>query len=175
MIIERIEEWRLTPELEAEISALLPAAFGEDFGGRSFHKQRHHLRLIAREEGRIIGHMALCFRAVRLGGALTDIVGLADVCTAPEARGKGVAARLLARAKAEAGETIAPYFILFGTAGVYAAHGFRAVPNPVVYTTMDDARTGAPGRLETSDLMVLELGADRWPEDAVLDLVGSLI
>ena len=38
MNVDRIPEWDLTPEVEAEIAQLLDRGFQEDFGGRSFHQ-----------------------------------------------------------------------------------------------------------------------------------------
>lgn len=174
MRIERIEEMRLTPAIEAEIADLLVAAFGEDFGGRSFHKQRHHLRLIARDGTRMVSHMALCYRAIRLGGDLHDMVGLAEVSTAPDRRGEGIAACLLGRAIEEARESTAPFFALFGVAGLYAGHGFRTVHNPLRWVGMDDARTSRIFAREAEDLMILELRDVPWDEGVEVDLLGPL-
>lgn len=172
MQIERVHEWHLTPALDREIADLVGAAFDTGFDGRSFFKQRHHLRLCARDGTRLVGHMALCIRAVRLDGDLTDIVGLAEVATHPEARGRGVASTLLQEAIAAAAETMAPFFLLFGTAPLYAGHGFRPVRNEMRFSNLDDAQTRGVGQGPATDLMVLELGDRRWPEGADLDLVG---
>jgi len=172
MQIDRIDEWRLTPDLDREIATLLDAAFGTGFDGRSFYKQRHHLRLTARDGGRLIGHMALGLRAIRLDGDLTDIVGLAEVATHPDTRGRGVASELLKEAIGAAEETMAPFLLLFGTAGLYAAHGFRPVDSVMRFTNLDDAQTRGVGEAPATDLMVRELGSRRWPEGAKVDLVG---
>lgn len=172
MQIERIEEMRLTDADEAGIAALLAAAFDTDFGNKSFYQQRQTVRFVAREGGRIVGHMGLCYRAVRLGDALIDIVGLGDVATLPEARGKGVASALMKASIEEAKQTRAAFFVLFGVRPMYAGHGFQNVAGPVRYIDLSDARTGTVKEEHHEALMVLPLGVHAWTKGQVLDLVG---
>lgn len=173
MRIERIEEMRLTREDEADIASLLDRAFGEGFNGRSFHMQRHHVRLVARDP-EIVGHMALCLRAVRLGERLVDIVGLAEVASAPERRGEGIASRLMEAALAEARATEAEFFVLFGERPMYAGNGFEAFDNPLRWVELDHARTGEVREGRKEGLMVLPLGEARWNGEAAVDLLGHL-
>ncbi len=172
MQIELIPEYALTEADDKAIADLLMHGFGEDFGGRSFHQQRHHMRLIIRGQDAIIGHMAICYRDVRLGDALTTICGLAEVVTAPEARGKGVATRLMEAAIAFAKTTQAKFFVLFGDRPIYAGHGFKTARNVITYTSLDYARTGGVITRDTQALMVLPLADEFWDETASLDLVG---
>ena len=101
MQIDRIDELRLHSADEAQITTLLTRAFGEEFGGNSFHQQRHHVRLVVRQP-HIIGHMALTYRAIRADGQMLDIIGLAEVATDPDHRGRGIAGALLQAAISEA-------------------------------------------------------------------------
>ena len=174
MQIERIPEWALTPEDEVQIAGLLARAFSTDFGGRSYFQQRHHLRLVVRQTGRIIGHMALLFRAVRLGVDLTDIAGLADVATDPNQRGRGIAQALLHEAIAEARASQAAYFVLFGNANLYSGNGFARQINPLTYLDMPDAKTGSVKTEPAQELMVLSLRGQAWDTSARLDLLGTL-
>jgi len=100
MLIEKIPEWDLSSQDDAEIAALLARCFPTDFGGRSYFIQHHHLRLVVRQP-QIIGHMALVLRSVQLGDRLVSIAGLAEVATDPAHRGQGIAAQLLQAAIAE--------------------------------------------------------------------------
>lgn len=174
MQIDRIEEIRLTPELDREIAALLLTAFDTEFGGNSFYKQRHHVRLTARDAGRLIGHMALCFRAIRIGDEIVDIVGLGEVSTATDRRGEGIASTLLEHAIAEARGTKAPFFVLFGTARLYPAAGFRSVRNPLRFVRVEGCRTMDVRDEPSQDMMVLELGERTWPEGQPVDLLGPV-
>lgn len=174
MLTEVIPEWSLTAPDEAQIAGLLARCFATDFGGRSYFQQRHHLRIVTRHNGRIIGHMGLMLRAVRVNAVLTDVVGLADVATDPDHRGKGIAAALLHAAIAEAKRSPAAHFLLFGTAGLYAGAGFRKAGNTITYLDMTGARTRDVHREPARELMVLPLRDQPWDETAALDLLGTL-
>lgn len=170
MRVEAVPEWALGPR-EAEVAALLARAFPEDFVGRSFYKQRHHLRLLALDPG-VVGHVAITWRAVRLGDALLDVAGLAEVATDPGRRGEGIARTLVARAVAEARAGGADAALLFGEAALYGALGFRAAANPVRHVSMHDGRTLDVRTLRDHALMVLPLRDSPWDGAAPLDLLG---
>ena len=174
MPVERIAEWVLTNADDAAIAALLARCFDVDFGGRSYCMQRHHLRLVRREAGKVIGHIALTFRAVRLGDELVDIAGLAEVACDPDHRGKGVATALLGTAIAEAKASPAQFLLLFGTAGLYGGVGFRPAHNPTTYVEMRGARNGPVKSEAAETLQVLALRGAAWDADAPLDLLGCL-
>ena len=173
-MIEQIADWDLGAEDEAHIARLLRGCFSTDFGGRSFFQQRPHFRLIWREGGQIIGHMAVMMRAIRLGGALVDVAGLADVASHPNHRGKGIAASLLQATIARVKGSQAQYFLLFGTARLYAAHGFAAAHNQITYIDMRGAQTGQVKTERAEELRVLPLRGQAWPVDAPVDLLGHL-
>jgi GNAT superfamily N-acetyltransferase len=171
---EVIADWDLGAADEAQIQRLLALCFSTDFGGRSYFQQRPHFRLVWREGGQIIGHMAVMMRAIRLGGDLVDVAGLADVATHPDHRGKGIAAALLQAAIGQLRATQAQYFLLFGTAGLYGAHGFAPASNELTYIDMRGAVTGAVHRQRSQELRVLPLRGQAWPVDAPVDLLGHL-
>ena len=172
--VDRIAEMDLSAPDQAQIADLLLLAFDGGFDGRSFYRTRHHLRLVIRHEARIVAHVAVQFRAMRLGGRLVDVGCLAEVSTHPDHRGKGHAARLLQAAIAEVWGARAEYFLLFGTAGLYAAAGFAAVQNPMIYVDLDGAQTGQVRREAAEVLRVLTLGATPWDPLAELDVLGGL-
>lgn len=176
--IEAVAEMDLSSGDEAQIVALLARAFDTDFGGRSYHKTRHHLRLVIRESGTIIAHVALQFRAMRLGGRpggrLVTVAGLAEVATDPGHRGKGHAAALLQRAIRRARAARADYMLLFGNARLYGAAGFRTVHNPMRFLELEGAASGAMKHQSAKMLMVLPLGFAPWDDTAELDLLGGL-
>lgn len=172
MQIERIEEYNLTAKDEAQINTLLVRAFDESFGDRSFHQQRHHIRFLTRDNGKVIGHMALSYRAIRMGDTLVNNIGLAEVATDPDHQGRGIATELLKATIAEARASQADFYTLFGVRPIYAGHGFRAVPNPVTHTALYHARTGDVTRAETTDLMVMQLRDILWDDTAPIDLLG---
>jgi predicted N-acetyltransferase YhbS len=172
MQIERVDETQLTPSDDALINTLLKRSFGGGFGNRSFHQQRHTLRLLLRQDKMVIGHMALCYRAVRLGDILHNIMGLAEVASDPDFRGQGVASRLMTAAIAEAKATQAAFFLLLGDQPLYTGNGFRAASNPITHVDYDQARTGSVHQAVRDQLMVLPLHNTPWDDTATLDLLG---
>ena len=174
MVIEQIAEWHLTGTDEAQIAGLMALCFDTDFGGRSYFKTRHHLRLVIRDAGQIVAHMALQCRAMRLGGRLITVAGLAEVATHPDHRGKGHAQALLQAAIGTAKAARADHLLLFGDAKLYAAAGFRTVHNLMIFLELQGALTGVIKHELAEVLMVLPLGSADWDETAELDLLGGL-
>lgn len=173
MEIERIPEWALTAADDRQIADLLARCFDTDFGDRSYFQTRQHLRLVHRQ-GAIVAHMALQFRAMRLGERLITVAGLADVATDPGLRGQGLASGLLRAALAEAKASPAEFVLLFGTAKLYAAAGFQTVHNQMIWVEMRDAVTRRVHRAAGDSLMVLPLHDLAWDDTATLDLLGNL-
>ena len=174
MTPEAIHEAELSAPDEAMIANLLTRAFGADFDGRSYYKQRPHLRLVIREDGRIVGHMALVMRDIRLGERLCPIAGLAEVATDPERRGAGIASTLLAEAVRRARGSLAQFMVLFGDRPLYAGHGFVMANNQLTYPVLDDVRTHGVTRRVDRGLMILPLRDAAWDFAARIDLVGHL-
>jgi predicted N-acetyltransferase YhbS len=172
MQIERIDETQLSPTDETAINVLLRRAFGNDFGNRSFHQQRHSFRLIIRQGPQVVGHMALCYRAVRLGDNLFNVIGLAEVSTDPDLQGQGIASALMREAIAQAKATQADFFMLFGDKSLYAGNGFQKKNNVLIYTDFHDAKTGAIHHEPAKGLMTLPLTDMPWDDTATLDLLG---
>ena len=174
MQVDAIPEITLSHADDAAIADLLSQAFDTDFGGRSFYKQRHHLRLVVRNDTQIIGHMGLCYRAIRMGNQLIDIVGLAEVATHPDHRKKGIASTLMTHAVQAAKQSKADFFILFGDEAIYAASGFRRRPNKMTFVVMDDAKTHTIKTALNNALMVMDLTEKAWDDQATIDWLGHL-
>lgn len=171
MQIDVIPEWQLTVADEAQIARLLIAAFDESFGGRSYHQQRHHIRLVARDPD-VVGHMALCYRDIRMGDTLVPIIGLAEVATSPGRQGQGIASALMAKAMQQAHDSSAAFFVLFGERPIYAGNGFVRMTNTLISTQLYHARTGVVATGPDDGLMVLALRDQPWDPDATIDLLG---
>lgn len=175
MTVEPIPEHMLTIADEEAISRLLARCFTTDFGGRSFFQTRHSWRHLVRQRGQVIAHLAVQLRAVRLGAEVVTIAGIADVATDPDHRGQGHAATLVQAALATARQSPASHALLFGTAQLYAAAGFRPATNPLTYLDLTGARTLALTRNEAARyLQVIDLAGVRWDETKALDLLGGL-
>lgn len=173
MQIERIEEVRLTAVDEAQIAKLLERAFPTEFVGRSYYRQRHHVRLVVRQP-LVVGHMALTYRAIRVADNLIDIIGLAEVATDPDFRRQGIAGALLQAAIAEAKQSPAPFMLLFGDAPLYAAAGFRPVQHKLRSVAMYWSRTLRTQTKQSDGLMMLPLADQVWPDGVDIDMLGHL-
>ncbi|OYU41134.1 MAG: hypothetical protein CFE33_03475 [Pseudorhodobacter sp. PARRP1] len=173
-MIEIIPEWALTQQDEAQINTLITRCFGDDFDTRSYHLQRPHLRVIHRDDGQITAHIAILLRAVRLGPDMVDTAGLAEVCTHPDHRGQGIASRLLQTAIRHCRTSPARFLTLFGTAPLYAGHGFAPHSNILTFVAMTNTHTTAIVTEPAQTLMVLPLGDQIWPASAPLDMLGPL-
>lgn len=173
MDYDRIEETRLAAADEAQIATLLPRAFNEDFGGRSYHQQRHHIRLVARDP-HIVGHMAMCYRDIRMGDQLVPIIGLAEVATDPDHQGKGIGSHLMTMALDEARASSASFFVLYGSRPMYAGNGFMPMNNPQTSTELYGAKTGKVVTKPSDGLMVMPLRDTPWDAQAHIDLMGFL-
>ena len=175
MTVELITEHLLTNADDRAIAKLLARCFLTDFGGRSFFQTRHSWRHVVRRDDAIVAHLAVQLRAARLGGDLVTTAGIADVATDPDHRGQGHAAGLLQAALGAARASPAEFVLLFGTAGLYAAAGFRPVANPLTYLDLTGARTRALHGAEVVDhLQVLALTGKAWDGTKPLDLLGGL-
>ena len=173
MAIEHIDEMHLSPEDDTAIGTLLDQAFGmAEFDGRSYFQNRHHLRLLWREDEQIIGHVALSLRAIRMGETLIQAAGVAEVATHPDHRGKGIASALMESAIAAAKGSLADVMILFGDEPLYARLGFQPKPNRTLTVSMHDVRTGVQENRKDDGLMVLPLSDLDWDDTALIDLVG---
>jgi predicted N-acetyltransferase YhbS len=176
MQIEHIPELALTGHDDQQIADLLDTAFGRagpsGFDGQSYYQQRHQLRIITRAGEAIIGHIALLFRAIRVGGRLVQITGLAEVATHPDHAGRGIASFLLKDAVAQSRNSLAEFMVLFGDHSIYAKHGFQSVSNPLRYVAMDDCKTHDVTTQIDDALMVLPLGDAVWDPQAEVDLLG---
>ncbi len=172
--IERIDELRLSKADSREISTLLDDSFDGEFEGRSFFVQRNHLRLVKRVSGRVIGHLALVYRAMRIGENPVTVMGIGDVAVAKEARRQGIGAALVEAAIAEAKQTEALFLLLFGEAKIYGRAGFNNATNPLVWVEQTGFHSTGIARRPRESLMVYQLGDTSWDNSAEVDLLGGV-
>ena len=170
--IRRIEELRLTDDLEAGIAALLSDCMSLDYKGRSFFQNRFHCRFHVEHDGTSIGHLAIAHRTIRLGKELVDIVGIGEVAVAKAYRHQGIGNRLVAAALEEGRTARADFAALFGEKSMYAGAGFVHAPNRLTLSEMEGARTGFMVREFNDHFMICPLSKRKWNNDVLVDLAG---
>jgi len=141
--VERIEELRLSQTQEEQIAQLVDETFSVDFQGRSFFQNRHHCRFLAFQHDKLVGHLAIAYRAIHMGARRTDIIGIGEVAVALNARKQGIASELVQCALEEGQLANADFAMLFGTEKLYSKAGFLTVPNEITISEMEGARTGS--------------------------------
>ncbi|MGI3184760.1 GNAT family N-acetyltransferase [Nioella aestuarii] len=176
MQIEVIPEHALSTATDAAIGTLMDTAFGAgaQYEGRSFHKMRHHVRVVGWQEGQVIGHVGVQLRAIRAGTTPLTIAAIGEVAVHPNHQGNGMGSALMRQAIETAKDTVSSFAMLFGHPGLYAPLGFRNQPNRLTYVSW---KNHAPCDVVTGtieSLMVLPLGSTQWDETAEIDLCGPL-
>lgn len=147
MKVEGVEVMRLTSNSRAQINALFLAAFYDSFADRSLHQQRHHVRLVVHRAATIVGHMAICCRAIRMGNSLATAAGLAAVA-------RRISLHSLGSDK-----------FMQGT--VFAA------PNTVRFTDMTGAKKARIASDGSHGLMVMAMSDLVWGNTMKIDLPGT--
>jgi predicted N-acetyltransferase YhbS len=174
MKVQIVNELDLAPALDQEIAQLLARAFDTDFGGRSYFRQRHHQRLIARIDGTLAGHVALTYRSIALGGQMFPIIGLAEVATDDAFRGQGVARGLITRAIETARHSNAQFALLFGDPAHYQRYGFEVAENNLRYLELDSGVSESVQTVIDPSFMQIATGDTRWDAQAEIDLMGHM-
>ncbi len=95
MEIKLIEEFRIKRMEHEPLQSLLSDAFPGFLDNRIYFKQLPTFRLIAKENGQIIGQTGIVHRAIGLGGISANIFGIVDLAVAKKFRKHGIGKSLL--------------------------------------------------------------------------------
>jgi len=160
--------------LDSELRTLLTLCFTAPhdlrFATRRYARELPAHRWLARDRGRLVGHVAMHDKEVGTPEGPRRIAGVAEVCVHPAFRGRGIARALLASAEAGMRQFGCPFAFLFGREAVYASSGYRAVPGAIRY------RVGPEGPWKVESMpsaLVKPLGSEAWPAGEV-DLRGPV-
>lgn len=173
--ILRTSETDLCAEDRRAISVLLRASFPEYPEERIYFPQPPHTRLLHWEGRELTGHLGIVIRDIRVGGNAFQVMGVADLCTAADRVGEGVATRLLEQMETLARSCSIPFLMAMAlTSGLFSKVGFRPIDVRCTWLAYLNGRSlGLFHRTPPSGLMVKSVGAVDWPEGDV-DLMGPL-
>ena len=162
-------------ELAAEVSALLNDAFpdGAPDELRTYYA-RHGIpttSLLLKDGSRVIGHLAIYERHIRIGGDTVLVGLLGEIATATDRRRTGLARRLIGHAHEHLQAHAIPFSILFAfEPRIYLSSGYKPMQNQTTCI-------GADGQSRTfvfRGSMYAELLEDIWP-NLPIDLCGTAV
>ena len=156
------------------VQALLDEAFPEGSSTNGDYYARHGVPgriLIAREAQRVVGHLAVYQRQVKIGDEVLEIGMIGAVAVAPDHRRRGYCRRLLLRAHDYLRARSIPFSILFAfESRVYLSSGCRLMQNQTHFLDVDGAWKSFVNR----GSMYTELSERPWP-NRVLELGGGVV
>lgn len=139
-----------TPRRETELAELWAASFDAPAMTHMWRldPERGQHTFVELAEDRIVGAVVVVpARIVTGSGDEVDIVGIGNVATHPEHRGKGIAARLMSEAAEWATGSGATWGVLFtDTPGVYSRQGWRGFTMHHLVGTLPAQRPEGAGR-----------------------------
>lgn len=167
-----IDEQELEPDLEAAIRQALVTCFPKDAEffsrSRAWHGSAPAFSALVSEDDRVIAHLGVVQRRIKVGGTPVEMAGIQNVCVLDEHRGRGLCREMLAAAMAEAKSRGIDFGLLFCVAElvpVYERCGWKRLPDqPVIRVDSD----GLEKPLVEGNLpMWLPLGEEGFPRGTV--------
>ena len=162
-------------EFAADVRALLNDAFPDGAPDElSGYYTRHGLptaTLLLRESRRVVGHLAIYERQIRIGNETLQAGLLGEIAIAADRRRAGLARDLVREAHEHLQAQAIPFSILFAyEPRVYESSGYRIMQNQMRFLDSD-------GQWKTfvhRGSMYAELSGRPWP-DQLVDLCGPAV
>ncbi len=171
-----VDELGLGRQRAEDIRRLLAACFPdwEHTRHRNYFKQVPARRLLASEGDRLLGQLGLEYRAIGTSTGPATLLGIIDLCVAPDARGRGMAGRMLDHVEQLGRQHGIEFLVLFTTdRRLYERHGYGRADNPLRWLRIHEHTSLGMAEEPVDELMVKPLTARPWPEGTV-DLLGYL-
>ena len=174
-----LNEYQIDQKTSTQINALLKKCFSDaEYAGRDYFKQLPHLRLLAIENGQVIGQLGIDHRVMNLNDEAVRIFGVIDLCVDPEFRGQGIGSTLLTELESLAKKHVAKIDFLFlvtDTPAIYRNHGFKTTNVETQWLKIDQHNTLGVGteKIQDAYFMVKEISGKQW-KDGRLDMLGYM-
>ncbi len=175
MKIKRTEEYNLSTKVEKEIISLLKDCFSSYPDQKSYYKQIPSFRFLAYDEKNLVGHLAIHFRTMNIGGLTTKIFGISDLCVASTHRSKNIASSLLNELETLGVKSHIDFLILVAQDhGLYKKNSFQLVDNTCRWLLINGNQSLGVmhGQIERS-IMMKQIGEEKW-RDGILDFLGPV-
>jgi len=174
-IFRRIEEYKIQDKKHAQIRTLLERSFSEYPEGRSYYQQVPTFRYLVSDKKRLIGHMAVDYRAINLAEKVCTIFGIGDFCVDPDFQSKNIASHLMEMVELEAKKNGIDFLVLIAQDhGFYKKKGFKLQENTCRWLIITNQKTLGVGHRNISEsLMIKEMGKKKW-QPGLVDFMGTI-
>ncbi len=175
MKIQRIEEFKINTKQHLEISELLKLCFSSYPSNRSFYKQFPSFRFLVFEEKKLIAHLAIIHRMIKVGEEGHVIFGVSDLCVHPDFQHKKIASILLSDLENLGKKHKIDFITLIAQdQKIYKKNGFQAINNNCRWLIINETQSlGLAQRNLDNALMIKSLNKKNWG-DGMVDFQGCL-
>jgi len=147
------------------IEQLRNRCFPEHVVPRSYYKQRPHMRALTYDGDRLVGHMGLDYRVIRVGEHTLNVLGVIDLCIDPSVQRQGLGSQMLAQLKDYASIRPVDFIILISDLyEFYTANGFRNVAHMSSWLRINEHQNFGVGVDLIDDLYVQPISGKPWPK-----------
>lgn len=174
-----INEFEIDSKTSKQINQLLQSCFSfVDYNGFDYFKQMPHYRILVKENGKVIGHLGIDFRAMNLNGEAIHVFGVKALCVDSHYQGQGIGKLLLAEFEAIAtrnSHKIDFLFLVTESPKYYEALGYQQVNVTTTWLKIDQHINYGLGteKIEDVAFMVKQISDKKWM-NGNLDLLGYM-
>ena len=175
MNIQRIEEFQISTATHQQIQTLFADCFPEYPKDRTYFKQVPTFRYLVWEKDRLVGHLGVDHRIIRVGNQSVSIMGIVDLCVDPAFQSQKIASNLIHQLDTLSQKHQIDFLVLVtGDHNYYRKHGFQLVQNVCRWLIINNHQMLGIGhrRIEES-LMVKPLGDKPW-NTGLIDFLGHI-
>jgi len=175
MRIQRIEEFKINKKRHSEISELLQLCFSSYPADRSFYKQFPSFRYLVFEEKKLIAHLAIIHRMIKVGEENFVIFGVSDLCVHPDFQKNKIASVLLQELEVLGKKHHIDFIALIAQEQkFYKKNKFKVYNNDCRWLIINERQSlGLAQRNLDNALMIKSLGEKKW-KDGMVDFLGCL-
>jgi GNAT superfamily N-acetyltransferase len=175
MRVHRIEEFKINKKQHSEISELLKLCFSSYPSDRSFYKQFPSFRYLVLKEKKLIAHLAIIHRMIKVGEENFTIFGVSDLCVDPDFQQKKIARVLLEELETLGKKHKIDFITLVAhEQKFYKKNGFQVYNNNCRWLIINEIQSlGLAQRNLDHALMVKPLSEKKW-EKGMVDFLGCL-
>jgi predicted N-acetyltransferase YhbS len=174
-----IAEFQLTKADKEEIASLLQRTFPlSEYNGRTYFKQLPHYRLLAKENGKLVGQVGIDYRVMNMAGTLIHVMGAIDLAVDAASRNKGYGKQLMLQLEETAKEIASNVDFLFLVTDMpvfYETLGYTSLLLTTQWLKIHRHKNYGIGneRITDSHFMIKQIG-DNWWQGDELDMLGYM-